>query len=129
MAKEKKQKTEKLPKKIAGVKVPKELRKAGKTARELAQSPIVGEAVSAALLAAAASLTNSKVRGAAKAGAADLASGTAQEAGAIGQAVKQVLIDAARNLLDNFEKGAAKQRDKDEPTTDGDQGPARSDQD
>ena len=106
MAKDKKAKAEKLPKKIAGVKVPKELRKAGSVARDLAQSPIVGEAVSAALLAAAASLTSAKVRSKAKAGAADLASGTAYEAGAIGQTVKKALIDAARQLLDDFEQGS-----------------------
>jgi hypothetical protein len=103
MAKDKKPK---LPKSIAGVKIPKELRKAGNAAAEFARGPVVGEMVSAALLAAAASLTDSKTKGRAMREAETLASGTMKEASAIGQSVRKALIDAARHLLDDFEAPA-----------------------
>jgi hypothetical protein len=60
MAKDKKdtkKKKAKLPKQIGGVKVPKELRGAGGKALKLAKDhPVLGEAVAAGLLAAAAAL-------------------------------------------------------------------------
>lgn len=54
--KNKKKDANKLPKTIAGVKVPKQLRSAGKTAQKIAQNPIVSEAVIAGLTAAATAL-------------------------------------------------------------------------
>ena len=93
----------KLPKEVAGVKIPKKLRKAGSAAMDLAQQPIVGELVAAALTAAAASLMkDTKAGKAVRREAADATSGTIREASAIGTAVKQVLLDAARELLDSF---------------------------
>jgi hypothetical protein len=58
MAKQKKDKKKaKLPKQIGGVRVPKELRGAGGKALKLAKDhPVLGEAVAAGLLAAAAAL-------------------------------------------------------------------------
>ena len=93
----------KLPKKVAGVKIPKSLRKAGAAAAELAQQPVVGEFVAAALTAAAASLiadtkTGRKVREE----GADAASDTVKQASAVGGAVRKVLLEAARELLESF---------------------------
>jgi hypothetical protein len=95
-------KKSKLPKSIGGVKIPKELRKAGNAAKDFAKGPIVGELVSAALLAAAASLTDDKKKRT-KDGAQSFASDVGKEASAIGQTVKRALIDAARHLLDDFD--------------------------
>ena len=53
----KKDKPPKLPKKVGGVKVPKQLRKTAKNALEIAQNPVARELVSAALVAGAAALT------------------------------------------------------------------------
>lgn len=59
----------KLPKRIAGVKIPKRLRRGVKSLARIARQPVVGEAVTAALLAAAGALAKqSDPRGAAKAG-------------------------------------------------------------
>jgi hypothetical protein len=94
----------KLPKEVAGVKIPKKLRKAGSAAMDLAQQPIVGEFVAAALTAAAASLMkDSKAGRTVRREASDATSETIREASAIGAAVKQVLLDAAREMLDSFE--------------------------
>lgn len=89
---------------IAGVKVPKSLRSAGKSAKKLAQEPIVGELVAAALTAAAAQLASSKGT---RRAAGDAASATMKDATAIGASVKRVLIDAARSLLDSYDGGAS----------------------
>lgn len=56
----KKDKTPKLPKKVGGVKVPKELRKTAKAAIEIAQNPVARELVSAAVVAGAAALAKGK---------------------------------------------------------------------
>lgn len=55
MASDKKAKT-KIPKRVAGVKVPKKLRKKANRALELADNPVVREAAAAALAAGAARL-------------------------------------------------------------------------
>jgi len=57
----KKDKAPKLPKKVGGVKVPKQLRKTAKSALEIAQNPIARELVSAAVVAGAAALAKRKV--------------------------------------------------------------------
>jgi hypothetical protein len=61
----KKDKTPKVPKKVAGVKVPKDLRKSAKSALKLAQNPIAREVISAALVAGAAALAKRRVEKAA----------------------------------------------------------------
>jgi hypothetical protein len=61
----KKDKTPKMPKKVAGVKVPKDLRKSAKSALKLAQNPIAQEVISAALVAGAAALAKRKIEKAA----------------------------------------------------------------
>jgi len=54
-----------VPKKVAGVKVPKDLRKSAKSALKLAQNPIAREVISAALVAGAAALAKRQVEKAA----------------------------------------------------------------
>lgn len=98
-----KNKGKKLPKKVAGVKIPKGLRKAGEAAKDLAQQPVISELVAAALTAAAASLSETKTAKAARRETADAASDTMKEVSAIGSAVKRVLLDAARELLDSID--------------------------
>ncbi|MBA3676689.1 MAG: hypothetical protein H0W74_04715 [Sphingosinicella sp.] len=100
-----KEKRTKLPSKIGGVKIPKELRKAGEAAAEWARGPVISEIAAAAMMAAATSLASSRKGQAARRGAGDLASETIKEATAVGTAVKLILIDAARTLLDGYEGG------------------------
>jgi hypothetical protein len=57
----KKDKAPKLPKKVGGVKLPKELRKSAKAAIEIAQNPVARELVSAAVAAGAAALAKGKL--------------------------------------------------------------------
>lgn len=108
MGKAKKAKT-KIPKEVAGVKVPKKLRKIGKKAIEIAQQPMVSEIAAAALLGAAAALREGKdLKGkdAAKAAGAagDAARTAAREAGAevskLSEALKVLAGDLARRAVD-----------------------------
>lgn len=84
-------------------KVTKQLRKAGDAAVKLAQQPVVGELVAAALTAAAASLSQTRTAKKAARDAGDAAEGAVRETAAIGQQVKRALLDAARSLLDDFD--------------------------
>jgi len=52
----------KLPKKVGGVKLPKDLRKTAKSAVKLAQNPLAREVVSAALVAGATALARRKLK-------------------------------------------------------------------
>ena len=56
----KKDKAPKVPKKVGGVKVPKNVRKSAKSALKLAQNPVAREVLSAALVAGAAALVKRK---------------------------------------------------------------------
>ena len=105
MAKDGKKKT-KIPKQVAGIKVPKKLRKAGNKAVKLAQDPVVGEVVAAALLSAAAALregTGEKdgVGQATK----ESAEGARQQAGRLGDSLKLLALDLARRTLEGIEDG------------------------
>jgi hypothetical protein len=60
----KKDKKPKLPKKVGGVKLSKQLRKSAGVVAEIAQNPIAREVVSAALVAGAAALTKRRVKNA-----------------------------------------------------------------
>jgi hypothetical protein len=99
MAKKKKKKADKaLPKSIAGVKIPKELRKAGASVGELIRHPIVADVVTAGLVAAAGALAeNKKVRRAAA--HAPEAAGDAAEAGADKAREVKNLIKAAGGAM------------------------------
>src|SRR5687767_5300198 len=70
----------KIPKRVAGVKIPKSVRDAGKSALKLAESPAVSETVAAALLAAAAALRDPPATKRAAGAAADAAGAAGPEA-------------------------------------------------
>ena len=95
----------KVPKKVAGVKLPKKLRKAGKKALKVAEQPVVGEAVAAALLAAAAALREGK-------GGRSGAEIAGEEAVKFGEALRAYAIDVARRTLDAWEQGGGKKGGK-----------------
>lgn len=58
----KKDKATRLPKKVGGVKLPKQLRKSADVVADIAQSPVAREVVSAALVAGAAALAKRKAK-------------------------------------------------------------------
>lgn len=98
----------KVPKRIAGVKVSKVVRKAGKSALKLAESPAVSETVAAALLAAAAALRDPPATKRAAAAAADSAGEAGQEALRLGDSLRRLALDMARRTLDAWESGETK---------------------
>jgi hypothetical protein len=93
----------KIPKRIAGVKVSKAVRQAGKRALKLAEQPAVSETVAAALLAAAAALRDPPATKRAAAAAADSAGEAGQEAIRLGDSLRKMAIDMARRTLDAWE--------------------------
>lgn len=100
-------------KEIAGVRIPKPLRKAGKEALKLASEPVVSEIVAAALLSAASALRGDKAaakagKGAAAAGeqAGEAAGEMGRHASKIGDSLRVLAIDLARRTLDNWERPA-----------------------
>ena len=103
MAKDEKKKN-KIPKQIAGIKLPKKLRKAGNKAVKLAQDPVVGEMVAAALLSAAAALREgaAPTGSGASARADDGADGGNRQASARGDSLKGLAIDLARRTLEGL---------------------------
>ena len=112
MAKDGKNKN-KIPKSVAGIKVPKKLRKAGAKAVKLAQDPIVGEVVAAALLSAAAALRegNKPKAGAGEATAAkqsanaESAAEAKRQASQLGETLKGLALDVARRALEGLDDG------------------------
>jgi hypothetical protein len=100
----------KVPKRIAGVKVSKAVRQAGKSALKLAEQPAVSEAVAAALLAAAAALRDPPATRRAAANAAGAAGEAGQEASKRGDSLRRMAIDMARRTLDALEAGDSKPR-------------------
>ncbi|MEA3063738.1 MAG: hypothetical protein QOJ27_166 [Sphingomonadales bacterium] len=100
----------KIPKRIAGVKVSKAVRQAGKTALKLAEQPAVSETVAAALLAAAAALRDPPATKRATAAAADAAGDAGQEAIRLGDSLRKLALDMARRTLDAWESTEAKPR-------------------
>ena len=102
-----------VPKRIAGVKVSKAVRKAGKSALKLAEQPAVSEAVAAALLAAAAALRDPPATKRAAAAAADSAGEAGQEAIRIGDSLRKMAIDMARRTLDAWESADSRPRGRD----------------
>jgi len=100
----------KIPKRIAGVKVSKAVRQAGKRALKLAEQPAVSETVAAALLAAAAALRDPPATKRAAANAAGAAGEAGQEAIRLGDSLRKMAIDMARRTLDAWEAGDPKPR-------------------
>jgi hypothetical protein len=99
-----------IPKRIAGVKVSKAVRQAGKRALKMAEQPAVSETVAAALLAAAAALRDPPATRRAAGAAADSAGKAAKEAIGLGDSLRKMAIDMARRTLDAWESGDAKPR-------------------
>jgi len=95
-------------KKSGGVKIPKKLRKIGKKAMKLADSPVVSEVVAAALLSAAAALRESEGgrRRAVKAGtvALDAAERMTKDSGKVGDSLRKLALDLARKTLDSWDR-------------------------
>src|SRR5687768_4122296 len=98
----------KLPKRIGGMKVPKAVRQAGKSALKLAEQPAVSEAVAAALLAAAAALRDPPATRRAAGAAAGAAGEAGQEAIKLGDSLRRMAIDMARRTLDAWETADSK---------------------
>ena len=98
----------KIPKRIAGVKVSKAVRKAGKSALKLAETPAVSETVAAALLAAAAALRDPPAAKRGAKAAADSAGEAGQEAIRLGDSLRRLALDMARRTLDAWEAAEAK---------------------
>jgi hypothetical protein len=92
-----------VPKRIAGVKVPKSVREAGKQALKLAERPAVSETVAAALLAAAAALRDPPTARRAAGAAADSAGEAGKDAIRLGDSLRKMAIDMARRTLDAWE--------------------------
>jgi urease accessory protein UreF len=100
----------KIPKRIAGVKVSKAVRKAGKSALKIAESPAVSETVAAALLAAAAALRDPPATKRAARAAADSAGEAGEEAIRLGDSLRRLALDMARRTLDAWEAADSKPR-------------------
>jgi urease accessory protein UreF len=100
----------KIPKRIAGVKVSKAVRQAGKRALKMAEQPAVSETVAAALLAAAAALRDPPATRRAAGAAAESAGEAGQEAIRLGDSLRKMAIDMARRTLDAWESADAKPR-------------------
>ena len=104
--KNKKDKTSKLPKRIAGVKVPKDLRDAGGMLAKLARDPTAREVALAALTAALAARKDSrKVARKALAETGEAAENAGRAAGWVGPALTAAAVEAGRLLLEAYDNG------------------------
>lgn len=100
----------KIPKRIAGVKVSKAVRQAGKTALKLAEQPVVSETVAAALLAAAAALRDPPATKRAAGAAAGAAGEAGQDAIRLSDSLRRLAIETARRTLEAWEAADSKPR-------------------
>src|SRR5688500_14415390 len=100
----------KIPKRIAGVKVSKAVRQAGKTAMKLAEQPVVSETVAAALLAAAAALRDPPATKRAAGAAAEAAGDAGQEAIRLSDSLRRFAIETARRTLEAWEAAESRPR-------------------
>ncbi len=118
----------KIPKRIAGVKIPKGLRDSGNAAVKLAQSPMARELLSAGLAAAAAAVAaNTRARKAAEQGGEDAAKGFADVTNAATKSageIKSALVEAAGVAAQQFFSGKFKAPSR--AAKPQDQGPAAS---
>ncbi len=103
MAKKKKAKKAKLPKRIGGIKIPKSIRNSSGPFAALLDSKVGREAAAAGLVAIAGSLLGSdaarRTAGAVGHGAHDAGTGAADALGTIGKAAGSVVAEAARRVL------------------------------
>jgi hypothetical protein len=97
----------KVPKKVAGIKVPRELRAKLQPVLKAAEHPVVADLIAAGIAAASAAIANTKMARdfARKAGdeAVDAADSTAKQARRTGDMVKSIAIDFARHFIDAYE--------------------------
>lgn len=97
----------KVPKKVAGVKVPRELRAKLQPVLKAAEHPVVADLIAAGIAAASAAIANSKmVRDAARKAGDEVeqaAEETAQQARRTGEMAKSIAIDFARHFIDAYE--------------------------
>ena len=113
----------KIPKQIAGVKIPKTLRDSGKAALKLAQNPVAREMLSAGLMAAATAVAaNSRARAAAANGGRDAADAmndaatkASDNAAKIGLALATAAGSAAQRFFGLNEDAPAKTEDAQPP--------------
>jgi hypothetical protein len=96
-------KSKKLPKKISGVKVPKELRKAGGKLAKLAEQPVAREIAFAALAAGLASRKES--RKAAKKAALEAGGEVAESASWVSAALGAAALEAGRRIVEAMDDG------------------------
>ena len=96
----------KIPKRVAGVKVPKKVRKQAKKALKLTASPAVRDLALTGLTLAARSIVDSARNGAARPGAGADAR-KAPDGLDIGQVIHAAVAEGARRFLEGFEEGAA----------------------
>jgi hypothetical protein len=104
MGKGKKDKKKSRKDELAGLKLPKPVKKAGKAAIKAASNPAVSEAVAAALLAAAAALRDGKtIRDGAKAAgvaATDAVDEATRDMTGLASSLRAIAIDVARKTID-----------------------------
>ena len=115
MAKDKKPKALKVPKRVAGIKVPKKLRKSANKALAIAESPQARELAVAALTAAATALTTRSAEGEGRPALRPGEGGTDDRAGRLADAVIAAALDGARRLLDGLEPSAATEPEPEPP--------------
>ena len=96
----------KIPKRVAGVKVPKKVRKQAKKALKLTASPAVRDLALAGLTLAAKSVVDNARNGGARPGAgAEARQGP--DALDLGLVIHAAVAEGARRFLEGFEEGAA----------------------
>ena len=93
----------KIPKRVAGVKVPKKVRKQAKKALKLTASPAVRDLALSGLTLAAQSLVERQSRSGAS------RSGEKQDGLDLGAVIHAAVAEGARRFLEGFEEGAAAQ--------------------
>jgi hypothetical protein len=105
----------KVPKTVAGVKVPKDVRKAADPILRLAQSPLAADIAAAALTAAAAKLTARRTKGVANDTVSALAGPLKGALAALATELADKALSALENVEDRVEKKAGTQGTKKRP--------------
>ena len=93
----------KIPKRVAGVKVPKKVRKQAKKALKLTASAAVRDLALSGLTLAAQSLVDRRARN------GDARAGGRKDGLDIGEVIHAAVAEGARRFLEGFEEGAAAQ--------------------
>ena len=106
-----------IPKEFGGIKVPKELRKAGKKAIELVKDPVVSEVVAAALLSAAAALRAPAGDKNGPSHATGRGTRPRPDANPIGDTLKGLAVDLARRTIEGVGDRQRARGRKPEPRT------------